>query len=425
MRYSPRIPLGSTKAVKALNNFGTKSCSGPSGSNTPTHSQPSSPLRKDSSPFTFPVDPKGTAFYYPRKDSYAQQKLQRVMLERQQSDGDKSRTDIAPPSSPLKFITTYESSSVTSPIPGQRIESPITLEDEEVGFLSKQGEFSKNANLRQCDSVLQDVEETGTEVQIFEEYDLEHGSPCAKGGLHMPNSKSMNEFAKRVRLRYHSQCAPEFERTDDSSSQNNGKKLFAVVVRSINNRYFKGSSTNAKVRRANSCPEMKKVPCNSTKDSANKQLGVTREESGDNQVDSNSTKKYVSCISTQTDNFWSYEHLFLGIFPSLEYGDIKPSPSPSPAPYNLTQERFTTLSIYETLDRYIEVAVHSSNERDSVKSLKDQLQLMHLQLLFEKHRREIHALKNRRLLADARDMKVLQEHNCALVSFQMIIEMFI
>lgn len=181
------------------------------------------------------------------------------------------------------------------------------------------------------------------------------------------------------------------------------------------------STTNAKVRRTNSCPEMKKFPCGSAKDTTNKHLGVTREESGDNQVgDSNTTKKFTSCISTQTENFWPYEHLFLGIFPSLEYGDVKPSTAPSPVPYNTAQERFTSLSIYETVDRYIKVAVHTNSERDNVKYLMDQLQLMHLQLVFEKHRRETHALKNRSLLADARDMKVLQEHNSALVSYRYV-----
>ncbi|KAJ8957089.1 hypothetical protein NQ318_007303 [Aromia moschata] len=33
-----------------------------------------------------------------------------------------------------------------------------------------------------------------------------------------------------------------------------------------------------------------------------------------------------------------YEHLFLGIFPSLENNEVKPSPDPSPAPFNSSQE---------------------------------------------------------------------------------------
>lgn len=59
--------------------------------------------------------------------------------------------------------------------------------------------------------------------------------------------------------------------------------------------------------------------------------------------------------------------------------------------------------------------MHAS-ERENSRSLKEQLQLLHQQLQFERHRRETHAFRNRRLLADARDMKALQEHNSALVS---------
>lgn len=56
------------------------------------------------------------------------------------------------------------------------------------------------------------------------------------------------------------------------------------------------------------------------------------------------------------------------------------------------------------------------NERENCRGIKEQLQLLHQQLQFERHRRETHAFRNRRLLADARDMKALQEHNSALVS---------
>lgn len=55
-----------------------------------------------------------------------------------------------------------------------------------------------------------------------------------------------------------------------------------------------------------------------------------------------------------------------------------------------------------------------SNDREVV---KNQLQLLHQQLLFERHRRETHAYGNRRLLADARSIRAFEEHNSALVSF--------
>lgn len=63
--------------------------------------------------------------------------------------------------------------------------------------------------------------------------------------------------------------------------------------------------------------------------------------------------------------------------------------------------------------RYIDIAVRS--EKDGTKHLKEQLQLLHQWLLFERHRREAHAVKNRRLLADAKNTKALEEHNSALV----------
>lgn len=55
----------------------------------------------------------------------------------------------------------------------------------------------------------------------------EQGSPCTAGGLHMPNSKSMNSFAKRIRrMRHHSQCNPEIDKiqTSTGSSPNKGKQ---------------------------------------------------------------------------------------------------------------------------------------------------------------------------------------------------------
>lgn len=65
----------------------------------------------------------------------------------------------------------------------------------------------------------------------------------------------------------------------------------------------------------------------------------------------------LSTTETQTDNFWPmpYEHLFLGIFPSLENCDMKPSPAPSPAPNAAQWDKFPTVigSPYEILDRYV------------------------------------------------------------------------
>lgn len=58
--------------------------------------------------------------------------------------------------------------------------------------------------------------------------ETEEGSPCTAGGLHMPNSKSMNNFAKRIRrMRHHSQCNPEIDKMQSSTGSSPGKgKIF-------------------------------------------------------------------------------------------------------------------------------------------------------------------------------------------------------
>lgn len=51
-----------------------------------------------------------------------------------------------------------------------------------------------------------------------------------------------------------------------------------------------------------------------------------------------------------------------------------------------------------------------------LKVAKEQLVLLHMQLQFERHRREVHAERNRRLLGKSRTNRALEEHNSALVS---------
>lgn len=124
--------------------------------------------------------------------------------------------------------------------------------------------------------------------------------------------------------------------------------------------------SNLKVRRANSCPEMKK---NYPSVAAQNQKGIL-DESDELSAENSSTPvpeinrhhnfsngidsgKACQTVSTQTLEMpMPYEHLFIGIFPLLENAEIKPSPAPSPAPYNtpdcIKNNRF---SPYEMLDK--------------------------------------------------------------------------
>ncbi|CAH1170194.1 unnamed protein product [Phaedon cochleariae] len=405
-------PLNSN-IVRALTTFNTKPRPSGSLSSTPTHSQPSSPMRKDfsSSAFSYSSEHKaGYGFGGAKPETRTNQKINKLILDRAQivdvsSSTESSRYKNLPqPSSPLRIISSETVSRQFNS--SQRNESPASQEDEEVLSIVSRNDLAKPLDSdppsQECDSCSDD--------KLGEEQ--EHGSPCTAGGLHMPNSKSINNFAKRVqRLRHHSQCDPKPEKIETSTGSSPGNGI-----------PFPNSTT---VRRAVSCPEMKKSVVIQPKDNIERPLNESDEEVSPEKVDESvnkvngfaiseeNPKKSVSSSTTQTENFWPYEHLFLGVFPSLENSEIKASPEASPAPFNIPEEKIFPATIYDTLDKYIESAVHSADWKNS-QHLKDQLQLVHQQLLFERHRRETHAYRNRRLLSDAKSTRSLEEHNSAL-----------
>nr|ALE20552.1 TSC1 [Leptinotarsa decemlineata] len=307
------------------------------------------------------------------------------------------------PSSP-QCITSHESKISNL---NQRNESPVSHEDDEEVLTM----FGRNKLDRpsESDSTSQCLEDVSDDKLGDEE---EHGSPCTAGGLHMPNSKSINKFSKRVRrLRHHSQCNPELDKMEISTGSSPGNSIS-----------FPSSTT---VRRAVSCPEMKKSPVNPTKDNISRPLDETDEENSEEKLEGDfenvnglnlpeiRLRENLNSCATQTENFWPYEHLFLGVFPSLENNEIKSSSDSSPAPFTVSDDRILPSSIYDILDRYVEMAVQCS-DKNSLLHMKEQLQLVHQQLLFERHRRETHAYRNRRLLSDAKSSRSLEEHNSAL-----------
>lgn len=108
---------------------------------------------------------------------------------------------------------------------------------------------------RHCDSVLQEFpvshsHDQDCEMDGDECLQEQSGSPCASGGLHMPNSV-MNFTRRAHRMRYFSTCLPSVHQQimsdrnigSTGSSPGNG-----------------ASFPSGKVRRTNSCPEMEKSP---------------------------------------------------------------------------------------------------------------------------------------------------------------------
>ena len=62
------------------------------------------------------------------------------------------------------------------------------------------------------------------------------------------------------------------------------------------------------------------------------------------------------------------------------------------------------------LDQYIQVSLKRKNSND----YRDHIELLAIQLQFEKHRREIHAERNRRLLGKSRQIRGLEQNNVTL-----------
>ncbi|KAK0177253.1 hypothetical protein PV328_001325 [Microctonus aethiopoides] len=182
-------------------------------------------------------------------------------------------------------------------------------------------------------------------------------------------------------------------------------------VRMDNTRKIKRKKIHlVQVRRSVSCPEILKQK--------------KFDEITENITDVNEAKSFGE-VSTQTTDLVPYEHLLTGI---LEQRCIEQQKQ--------HENSDSTLSPSSMLDRYIEACARvNSTSNDQLKcnrkkgvdeddtneeigldqtSINQQLQLMQMQLLFERQRREVHAERNRRLLGKLRDSRALEEHNAAL-----------
>lgn len=93
-----------------------------------------------------------------------------------------------------------------------------------------------------------------------------------------------------------------------------------------------------------------------------------------------------------------YEHLFQKILPSV-MSPLEARTLPSP---------------HRLLDFCLIRAANIEN-RDEVSVLKGHIELLHGQLLFERHRREAHALRNRRLAGKCKKTVTLEEQNNTMV----------
>ncbi|XP_050534355.1 hamartin isoform X1 [Daktulosphaira vitifoliae] len=329
-----------------------------------------------------------------------------------------SLTSNSQPNSPLRkegFV--FPSEGIQSQALVRRMDrmlmerNQITETNKEENIRSEAKPIANPLQLMSSSDIMQNRDE-----DLIECDQQSNGSPCQthEGGLHMPDSASFKEFiiSVRTRRRYYSQCTPEktmgFIGPSTGSSPREGTD-FSIIS----------------VRRANSCPEIKKTNGN------NMSNGTTplQEESEDDHGDSRNISNGHSCISskntkkenqvtkrltvsTQTEHILPYEHLFYCLFPA--YNDSQNSNK------NKSYTNFREDESLCLVEKYVRTSAivlnhrHTAASCEDVKLLQDQVSLLTLQLQFERNRREVHAERNRRLLGKSRTSRALDEHNSAL-----------
>ncbi|XP_014276292.1 hamartin isoform X2 [Halyomorpha halys] len=331
------------------------------------HSQPSSPLRKDHSTFKLSSTPTGL------------HRVHRVLSERNQVENLHTKSKASyPPGSPLRMIPLVDRGRPHTP--GDRSD-----EDREVETTMTTSPNSCSRQVKREDSVLGDSTSGGTSDGV------EWREWKAGGGLRLPECRSVNNFARR--LRCYSQCQPETLhllslRVSCGNSPKESKKKY--------------------LRRTISCPEISK-PLEDGKNEAHIEAEVLSKKI---------EKTFVSS-GTQTDPLQPliYEHLLLSVLNPVEPLQQRSAPPDVTSPPIFREDHPKG-----PLELYLKVTKEQLKERHSksgiefseVKQLKDQLVLLTLQLQFERHRREVHAERNRRLLGRYRENRVLEEHNSAL-----------
>ncbi|KAG8232141.1 hypothetical protein J437_LFUL012151 [Ladona fulva] len=539
-------PLLNSGVARALNTLG-KWPQPPSGGPTPSHSQPSSPMKKEPSPFRFPEGSAGSNSSHiiaDRRDSLFSQKIQRVRIEQleaasappisrpssvpsmqyatlsangasimQQLEGKLFQDGVSQsPGSPLvktvspapttkhgrqspphilpletlptsqkvvgnvesgRGVTSVMRDSVgsTSEVASthihlvdsskektkvaletnglQRDDGPVQevpcLDDQEMADIVRQGEppiidsiFKGSSTGRQFDNVLQESNPPNIEADhVFglddEECQILDGSPCCTGGLHMPNSASMRDFARRVsRIRFNTDCGGVAElyssppsgmgsRRESSEVQADGETLLSLGKLAASDRI------TSHLRRVNSCPEIKKV--------ASGNLGevesALKEEEEEESVMKTEVGGRISSSTQTIDNNCAplpYEHLFLSIFPHVTVPlEMEPDGMHAGDTHLSIQIPKTCYSPYSLLDKYMEslASYMQMEEKDGQKTksqvtenenriLREQLKLWHLRFHFERLCREVHGERNRRLFGKSRTNRALEEYNNAL-----------
>lgn len=256
------------------------------------------------------------------------------------------------------------------------------------------------------DTTLEDQEVTDIIRSKYQKSDLSYacgdyeseGSPCSTGGLHILNKCSMQNYTHRSqqrRIRNQSESTTSTNKSGDASPTD----LNATVIRAGNSGSY--------ARNIDSTPSDE-----DTKKEGKQKAKLLRSKR------KNFEQTEYSTSETQTvEQVPQTEQIFLELFSGngqKKSSTVTATPSMSAPQKTYAPNVTTPLSPHSLLDQYIETSIKKRSSSDSSNRIdlyKDQIQLIHLQLQYERYRREMHAERNRRLLGKSRTNTALQMEN--------------
>ncbi|XP_077271956.1 tuberous sclerosis 1 protein hamartin isoform X1 [Temnothorax americanus] len=237
---------------------------------------------------------------------------------------------------------------------------------------------------------------------------------------------TLSDLSQKIyQLRLYSQCHFPIE---DSNSNETHKVKYRRAYNILHyQQEQKKKSTficSIQIRHSRSCPDMKiQKKCYSEDVTDQALMGAKRREE----------------TASQTCDLYPYEHLLLGMLDQNSQNCSQESSDSRMSPISMLDqyiEACTKTNSFSSKTRPNgtrqkqkkkgeEDAEEDGGEDDGVDPTcanNQSLQLMQMQLQFERQRREVHAERNRRLLGKLRDSRASQEHNLALTERLKMIE---
>lgn len=255
------------------------------------------------------------------------------------------------------------------------------------------------------------------------------GSPCSAGGLHMATSRSIQNYAHRQR------CRNRHRNQSESTTSTN--KSGDASPTDPQHHHSGDSLRRTTTTKTNDNNTIDSTPSD---DDANKKDGKYKGIIFRSKRKNFERTEYVTSETQTIEQVPQTEQMFLELFTDKQKKLSETQPlsavaaataataTPLPAASSSTQSSASTttttgaagpiittpLSPHSLLDQYIETSIKKRSASDNLSRVdyyKDQIQLIHLQLQYERYRREMHAERNRRLLGKSRTNTALQMEN--------------